>query len=106
MGATEGLVLVVKQGVIPSLEADTWAGAFNREMLALPAQVIVVKDFGSCDDKVYGVLVDSRGMRLHNTYNATRENLNGDGDFLNVFRHTEDTAYISRNCFVKFYKEA
>ena len=73
-------------------------------MLALPTEVIVVKDFGSENDGVYAMLVDRRGMRLHNTYNATRENLNGDGDFLNVFRHTEDTAYISRNVFVKFYK--
>lgn len=104
LGATEGLVLILKQGVIPSLEVDTWAGAFQEKMLALPTEVIVVKDFGSENDGVYAMLVDRRGMRLHNTYNATRENLNGDGDFLNVFRHTEDTAYISRNVFVKFYK--
>lgn len=106
LGATEGLVLIVKQGVMPSLETDTWAGAFNKEMVAIPSEVVVVKDFGDCDNKVYGLLIDRRGMRLHNTYNATRENLNGDGDFLNIFRHTEDTAYISRNCFVRFYKEA
>lgn len=104
LGATNGLVLVVKQGILPSLEVDTWAGAFQEKMLALPTEVIVVKDFGSENDGVYAMLVDKRGMRLHNTYNATRENLNGDGDFLNVFRHTEDTAYISRNVFVKFYK--
>lgn len=106
LGATNGLVLLVKQGVMPSLETDTWAGAFNKEMVAIPSEVVVVKDFGDCDNKVYGLLIDRRGMRLHNTYNATRENLNGDGDFLNIFRHTEDTAYISRNCFVRFYKEA
>ena len=104
LGATEGLVLIVKQGVMPSLEVDTWAGAFQEKMLALPTEVVVVKDFGSENDDVYALLIDRRGMRLHNTYNATRENLNGDGDFLNVFRHTEDTAYISRNVFVKFYK--
>ena len=106
LGATDGLVLVVKQGVIPSLEADTWSGAFHKEMLALPAETIVVKDFGDCDAKVYSLLIDKRGMRLHNTYDRTFENLNGEGGFLNVFRHTEDTAYISRNCFVRFYKEA
>lgn len=105
LGATEGLVLIVKQGILPSLETDTWAGAFNKDEVALPAEVISVKDFGSEDDDVYALLVDRRGLRLHNTYNATRENLNGDGDFLNLFRHTEDTAYISRNVFVKFYKE-
>ena len=105
LGATEGLVLIVKQGIIPSLEVNTWSGAFHEELVSLPADTIVVKDFGDADEKVYAVLVDRRGMRLHNTYSATRENMNGDGDFLNIFRHTEDTAYISRNVFVKFYKE-
>lgn len=106
LGASEGLVLILKQGIMPNLDVKTWAGAFHEDKVALPTEVIVVKDFGSCNSKVYGLLIDRRGMRLHPTYNATRENLNGDGDFLNVFRHTEDTAYISRNVFVKFYKEA
>ena len=106
LGAVSNLKLIVKQGTIPSLEVSTMAGAFHAEDLAIPADIVVVKDFGSADDKYYAVLMDERGMRLHNTYNATRENFNGEGDFLNVFRHTEDTAYISRNTFVKFYKEA
>ena len=106
LGASEGLVLILKQGIMPSLDVKTFSGAFHEDKLAIPTEVVVAKDFGSCDSKVYGLLIDRRGMRLHNTYNATRENQNGDGDFLNLFRHTEDTAYISRNCFVKFYKEA
>ena len=104
LGATESLVLVVRQGVIPSLEVDTYAGAFQVSELGFPAEMIVVKDFGEADEDVFAVLLDRRGLRLHNTYNATRENVNGEGDFLNIFRHTEDTAYASRNTFVKFYK--
>ncbi len=104
LGAISNLKLIVKQGVIPSLQVDTMAGAFHSEDLAIPADVIVVKDFGSADSKYYAVLMDSRGMRLHNTYNATRENANGDGDFLNIFRHTEDTAFVSRNTFIKVFK--
>lgn len=106
LGATEGLVLILKQGIMPNIEVNTWAGAFQENRVAFPTEVVVVKDFGSADDKVYGLLCDRRALRLHNTYNATRTNENGDGDFLNVFRHTEDTAYISRNAFIKFYKEA
>lgn len=105
LGATEGLILVVKQGVVPSLEVDTLAGAFNQDRLAVPAEIVVVKDFGSADDDYYAVLMDRRAMRLHNTYNATRDNQNGEGDFLNIFRHTEDTAYLSRNAFFKAYKK-
>ena len=104
LGATERLVLIVKQGIIPDLEVETYAGAFHRDDLAFPADIVVVNDFGSAADKYYAVLMDARGMRLHNTYNATREQINGDGDFLNVFRHTEDTAHVSRNTFIRVFK--
>lgn len=103
IGAVQGLTLVVKQGIIPELEVESFAGAFNRADLAVPANIVVVKDFGDADADFYAVLVDSRGLRLHNTYNATREDFNGKGDFLNLYRHTEDTAYICRNSFVKAY---
>lgn len=105
IGAVDGLVLIVKQGIMPTLDVDTLAGAFHLDKLALPVDVIVVKDFGTAT-KPYAVLMDSRAMRLHPTYEATRENFNGEGDFLNLFRQTENTAYISRNAFVKFYNEA
>lgn len=105
IGAVNGLVLIIKQGIMPSIDVDTLAGAFHLDKVALPSKIIVVKDFGSADSNVYGVLMDNRAFRLHNTYNAVRENFNGDGDFLNLFRHTEDTAYISRNAFVKWYCE-
>lgn len=105
LGAVSNLKLIVKQGVIPSLEVQTMAGAFHSEELAIPADIVVVKDFGSANSKYYAVLMDARGMRLHNTYNATREQINGDGDFLNIFRHTEDTAHVSRNTFIKVYAQ-
>lgn len=104
LGAVSNLKLIVKQGTIPSLEVSTMAGAFHAEDLAIPADIVIVKDFGSADDKYYAVLMDERGMRLHNTYNATRGQENGDGDFLNIFRHTEDTARVSRNTFLRVFK--
>ena len=107
LGGSEeaGLVLVCKQKVFPSLKVKTIAGAFNKEQLAIPAQVVVIPDFGDADSDVYAMLVDRRIMRLHNSYRAVRENMNGQGDFLNYFYHTENTAHVSRNCFVKVYKE-
>ena len=105
LGAVSNLKLIVRQGLIPSLEVNTMAGAFHSEDLAIPADTVVVKDFGSASADYYAVLIDERGMRLHQTYNATREQPNGDGDFLNIFRHTEDTAHVSRNTFVKVYKK-
>ena len=99
-----GLVLVIKQGVMPSLKVNTLAGAFHREELAIPAEIVVIPDFGDADSDIYAMLLDRRIMRLHNTYRAVRENLNGQGDFLNMFYHTENTAHISRNCFVRVYE--
>ena len=99
-----GLVLVMKQGIMPALKVQTLAGAFHREELAIPAEIITIPDFGDADSDLYAVLVDRRIMRLHNTYRAVRENQNGQGDFLNMYYHTENTAHLSRNCFVKVYK--
>lgn len=106
LGATDGLVLITKQGVIPTLEVDTYAGAFNRNDLAVPCDIIVVNDFGSANAKNFAVLMDARGMRLFNDYSAIRENFNGDGDFLNLFDHSEFTPYACRNTFVKVYRES
>ena len=105
LGGTEeaGLVLVVKQKVIPALQVKTLAGAFQKDQLALPSQIVVVPDFGDADADIYAMLVDRRIMRLHNSYRAVRENMNGQGDFLNYFYHTENTAHVSRNCAVKVY---
>ena len=100
-----GLVLVMKQGIMPSLKVQTLAGAFHREELAIPAEIRVIPDFGNADDDFYAILVDRRIMRLHNTYRAVRENMNGQGDFLNYFYHSENTAHVSRNCFVRVYKK-
>ena len=104
LGAVEGLTLFLRQGIEPVLDVKTLAGAFHLDKVALPSNVITLKDFGSASDDFYAVLMDSRAMRLHNSYRATRENMNGDGDFLNLFEHTEDTAWISRNAFIHVWK--
>lgn len=104
--APNGLVLLVKQGVMPEIEVDVLAGAFHEQNVAIPAEVVKVKDFGDNSTGVYAILMDTRGMRLHNTYKAVRENQNGEGDFLNMYFHHEDTGYLSRNTFVKIYKSA
>lgn len=104
LGATEGMLLIVKQGIMPSLEVDVQAGAFHENKVALPAEIIRVKDFGSASN-VYAMLIDRRGCRLHNTYRAVRSQENAQGNFTNVFHHDEETAFISRNTFVKVYTE-
>lgn len=107
IGASPELVLYVKKGVMPSLEVDTFAGAFNREDLAVPARIKVVDDFGApTNSSVWAILVDPRGIKLHNGYNAIRSRENADGDFINYVRHFEFTGFISKYAYIKVYKPA
>lgn len=105
IGAAPELVLYVKKGVMPSVEVDTLAGAFNEGRLAIPATVKVVDDFGTMTNTgVYAILVDPRGIKLHRGYHAIRESVNADGDFVNYVDHSEHTGFISKNVFIKAYK--
>jgi len=103
IGAELGLAMYVKQGVMPSLEVDTMAGAFHLEKLSTGVEAKTIKDFGDTSSKAYCVLADKRFARLHIDYEAVRENFNGFGDFLSLFSHIESTAFVSRNCFVKIF---
>ena len=103
IGAEQGLALYVKQGVMPSLEVDTMAGAFHLEKLSTGVEAKVIKDFGATTSKAYAILMDKRGAKLHIDYEAVREAFNGFGDFLSLFSHIESTAWLSRNCFVKIF---
>ena len=103
IGAAPSLILYVKKGVMPVVEVEALAGAFNAEKLAIPATVKVVDDFGSNND-VYAVLADPRGIKLHRDYHAIRQSENADGDFINYVDHSEHTGFISKNTFIKVYK--
>lgn len=107
IGASPKLNLYVKKGVMASLDVDTLAGAFHAEKLAIPAEVKIVDDFGSITNSTaWAVLVDPRGVKLHNGYNAIRSRENADGDFINYVRHFEFTGFISKYSYIKAYKPA
>ena len=65
IGGAPELVLYVKKGVIPALEVTTFAGAFNRGDLAVPARIEIVDDFGD-NENLIAILADSRAIKLHN----------------------------------------
>ena len=111
IGATPELILFVKKGVVPSIQVNAMAGAFQKEELAIPATIKVVEDFGTITGgtsgkEVFAFLCDSRGVKLHNGYNATRSAGNADGDFINYVRHYEDTGFISKYVYMKAYETA
>lgn len=103
-GASPELVLLVKKGVMPTVEVDAISGAFQKEALALPARVIVVDDFGADTSGTYAVLLDPRGFKLHRGYQAIRSTPNGDGDFVNFVEHSEYTLFISKATYVHIFK--
>ena len=109
IGAAPELKLYVKKGVMPIVEVEALAGAFNSDKLALPASVTVVDDFGTITGetsgkKVYAILIDPRGVKLHEGYNASRYKENADGDFVNYVRHFEETGFISKSTFVRVFE--
>lgn len=99
-------ILLIKEGIKPNLEVQTMAGAFQADKLAFPVETIEVKDFGSkSDEKAFAMLVDARSLKLHNAYRAVREQLNGEGDFLNYFLHDDEIAYWSPNVMTHVWVE-
>ena len=109
IGAAPELKLYVKKGVMPIVEVEALAGAFNSDKLALPASVTVVDDFGTIaggtsGKQVYAILIDPRGVKLHEGYNASRYKENADGDFVNYVRHFEETGFISKSTFVRVFE--
>lgn len=104
IGASPELVLYVKKGFMPSVEVKAFAGAFQKEELAIPCTIKVVDDIPSTDAKVWGVMVDPRGIKLHTGYKAMRSHENADGDFINYVLHTEFTGFISKYTFVRVFK--
>ena len=107
IGAAPSLTLFIKKGVRPSLEVDTLAGAFHDDRLAIPAKVVIVDDFGTrTNSKVYALLVDTRGIKLHRGYHAIRQSPNGTGDYVSYIDHSEHTGFISKFVYIKAYKGA
>lgn len=108
IGKSPELVLVVKSGILPSLDVDTLAGAFHLDKLSLPAKIEVVDDFGVLtegNEGAYAILLDPRGAKLCPNYKAVRTKENADGDFINYVLHTRFTAFISKFTYVKVFKD-
>lgn len=106
IGAAPSLTLYVKKGVMPVVEVEALAGAFNEKRLAVPATIKVVDDFGDADANIYAMLIDPRGVKLHRDYYAIRDQENAEGDFISYIAHTENTGFISKFTYIKAYKKA
>ena len=106
--AAPSLTLYIKQGVIPSLEVDTMAGAFNKAELAIPAKVKTVLDFGEIsgeDTGVYAILVDDRAIKLHDDILMVTSDYDGRMNQDNFYRHQKQTGFISKYGYIHVFKQ-
>lgn len=105
--AAPSLTLYIMQGVIPSLQVDTFAGAFSQEALAIPATVKTVLDFGTASDSgVYAILVDNRAIKLHDDILTVTSDYEGRMDQDNFYRHQKQTGFISKYGYIHVFKNA
>lgn len=106
--AAPSLTLYIKQGVIPSLEVDTMAGAFNEAKLAIPAKIKTVLDFGEYgteDKSVYAILVDDRAIKLHDDILMVTSDYDGRMNQDNFYRHQKQTGFISKYGYIHVFKQ-
>ena len=106
--AAPSLTLYIKQGVIPSLEVDTMAGAFNKAELAIPAKVKTVLDFGEIEGEdagVYAILVDDRAIKLHDDILMVTSDYDGRMNQDNFYRHQKQTGFISKYGYIHVFKQ-
>ena len=105
--AAPSLTLYIMQGVMPSIEVDTMAGAFNEAKLAIPATVKTVLDFGTASDSgIYAILVDNRAIKLHDDILTVTSDYEGRMDQDNFYRHQKQTGFISKYGYIHVFKAA
>lgn len=88
--------LVVKVGVLDTLDKLAKAGAFHDEYFDLTSRYDIdeVDDFGS-DTKAIAMVVDPRSIKVKPYVDRTYSYVNGDGDFMSTVNHFGVNIYTS-----------
>ena len=101
VAAAPSLKLFVSKKVMPSVKVKALAGAIHKEELAIPADIKTILDFGSGNDSIVAILVDPRGIKMHDDINEVESIA---ANFVvSTKRHLKQTGYISKYGFVKVY---
>lgn len=84
--------------LVPSIDVDTLAGAFNKDKVEIPIEVKQLENFGTMeeDENVYAILLDPRGVALHPHRPNYKTQDNGEGEFINLFAHETYIGYLSK----------
>lgn len=104
VGTNEGgLLFIVKKHVMPTIDVKTIAGAFQQDALSIPFAMKKVDDFGNDENGIWGMLIDSRGCKVHTNYESVRPQENAQGDFMNLWLHYQATCFYSPNTFLHVF---
>lgn len=102
--AAPSLKLYVSKKVVPTVKVKSLAGAFNKEELAIPAEMKTILDFGADGDNIVAVLLDPRGVKVKDCVNEF-EAVNLDFQ-TNMKRHIKQTCYYSKYGFIHVFTKA
>lgn len=102
------LVLYIKgASILPSLEVDTWAGAFHKELAGLGVTIKNLEDFGTItgdNEDAFAVLLDPRGIKVYPHQINAAQSENGQGEFVNHYLHSTFTAHVSKNTNIHIFR--
>lgn len=93
------LVLYVKSSaILPVLDVDVLAGAFNSSRVEIPVTVKQVDNFGVLDvnENTWAILMDPRGVRLHGHQDNYTSEYNAVGEYNTLYNHYTPVGFISK----------
>lgn len=93
------LVLYIKSSaILPVLDVDVLAGAFNSNKVEIPVTVKQVENFGELDanENTWAILMDPRGVRLHGHRDDYTSEYNAVGQFTTLYNHYTPIGFISK----------
>lgn len=88
---------VAGSDVLPVIDVDVLAGAFNKDKAQVPVPIRQVKDFGvhGIDAGIWAMLIDPRGAKIHPHQITSTSEHNAEGEFTTYYIHFSITAFIS-----------
>lgn len=98
LAISPSVTLYVKgSDILPVIDVDVLAGAFNINKAEIPVHVKQLKNFGTLvtNTTAYAVMFDPRGVKLHPHKFTSTSAYNAEGEFTNFYLHITLIGFIS-----------